>query len=316
MTVCDLHIHSTASDGTTPPARLASQAHRAGLRAIALTDHDTTAGIPAAAAACARHGIDFVPGIELSAQAPVASGQAEATGTLHLLGYFVRHDDPTLLDIQQQVLHARNDRNPQMIQRLRDLGVDITYDEVLQLARGSGARPSRTVPDGSRDDRGSPASTHQPPHRTPVIGRPHIAQVMVNKGYVKSIHEAFRRYIGQGAAAYVRKDRLPPDQAIAAIRNAGGLAVLAHPVQLRLPDLDALTRFVAHLKTIGLAGLEVRHPDHTPADVRSFESLARQLNLLPTGGSDYHGTRKTIPLASQQVPYTWFQALRAAADAK
>ncbi len=284
MTFCDLHLHSTASDGTTPPARLASQARRLGLRAIALTDHDTTAGIPRAAAACARHGIDFVPGIELSAQAPAAPGQTEAVGTLHLLGYFVRHDEPTLLEIQRQVQAARADRNPRMVERLRELGVDITYDEVIALA----------------DSQGGPG----------VIGRPHIAQVMVNKGYARTVHEAFTRYIGQGAPAYVRKDRLPPADAIAAIRQAGGLAVLAHPVHLRLPTIDDLARFVARLRQMGLDGIETRHSDHSPADVRAFEQLAARFRLLTTGGSDYHGSRKPIAMGNQNVPLAVYEKLR------
>jgi 3',5'-nucleoside bisphosphate phosphatase len=124
------------------------------------------------------------------------------------------------------------------------------------------------------------------------------------------MHEAFTRYIGQGAPAYERKDRLSPVDAIAAIRQAGGLAVLAHPVHLCMPDRDELARFVARLRQMGLDGIETRHSDHSPADVLAFEKLAAHFNLLATGGSDYHGSRKPIAMGSQNVPRAVYEKLR------
>jgi hypothetical protein len=281
---CDLHLHSTASDGTDAPDALPALAKQAGLSSIALTDHDTTAGLAACAHAAHHAGIQFIAGIELSADPRILfprDDQPARLGTLHILGYFIRPDDEPLARIQQRLLQARTQRNPQMIQRLNDLGVSIDYDEVIAAAGGT------------------------------IVGRPHIAQVLLRKGYVKSIHEAFSRYIGEGAAAYVRKDRLPADEAIHAIHNAGGLAVLAHPVQLRFAP-QTLEHAVARLKSMGLDGIEVRHSDHHPADVEHFEKLARKLSLLTTGGSDYHGSRKQIALGACRVPITACEQLHSA----
>ncbi len=290
MTYCDLHTHSTASDGTDAPQHLARLAREAGLSAFALTDHDTTAGLPAAAAAAKRLGLDFVPGIELSADPDVLK-TGTSHGTLHILGYFVRHDEPTLLKTQQRLRDARAQRNPQMVQRLNELGVRITYDQVLAEA----------------------GATHD---QSTIVGRPHIAQVMINKGYVKTIHEAFNKYIGMRGAAYIRKDRLSAAEAIDAIHAAGGLACFAHPVQLGLPDADQLELVIKRLKDLGLDGLETRHPDHTPADTKCFETLAKRYRLLSTGGSDYHGSRKTTVLGSQRVPLDTLEHLRAALPAQ
>ncbi len=229
-----------------------------------------------------RAGLAFVPGIELSADPSLlgaaandqlpAQEQPPAKGTLHILGYFVRHDDPELARLEQWLREARADRNPRIVERLNELGANITYEEVKQAAGGQ------------------------------VIGRPHIAQVLVKKGYVKSVHEAFARYIGEGAAAHVRKDRLSAADAIAAIHHAGGLAVLAHPVQLHLPRPGDLPSMVARLAALGLDGIEARHSDHTAADVKQFEQLATRHGLIATGGSDYHGKRKTVALVGRACP--------------
>lgn len=281
---CDLHLHSSASDGTDAPHDLPRLAKRAGLAAFALTDHDTTAGLADCAAAAKEVGIAFVPGIELSADpASLPSPSAPPRGTLHILGYFIRHDDPELAKVQRRLLAAREQRNPEMIEKLNELGVRIRYEDVVALAEGG------------------------------VVGRPHIAQLMVQRGYVKSIHEAFTRYLGENGAAHVRKDRLTAEAAIRIIHGAGGLACLAHPVHLHLTERDHLEHLIKRLKDLGLDGLETRHSDHTPADVLRFERLAIQLDLLPCGGSDYHGSRKSVALGSQQVPLRVYESLRAAA---
>ncbi len=281
MKFCDLHMHSTASDGQDVPEALPRLAKKAGLSALALTDHDTTAGLEAAAAAAKRARIRFVPGIELSADPDVGGlPTRELKGTLHILGLFIRHDAPSLKVIESRLLEARWQRNPQIIANLNALGVNITYDEVVALAPG-------------------------------VVGRPHIGQVLVNKGYVKSVHEAFAKYIGEGKPAYARKDRLTAAQAIDAIHDAGGLVVLAHPVQLKL-DPDELEHVVARLADMGLDGIETRHSDHTPAQVEQYHVLARRHGLLASGGSDYHGPRKPIELGSQHVPYATYESLHAA----
>ncbi len=285
-------MHSTASDGTDAPGDLPALAKAAGLAAMALTDHDTTAGLPACAAGCLREGLAFVPGIEVSADpAPVKPprGAGEGTsGTLHILGLFVRHDDPHLADISRRMEAARGQRNPAIIAKLNELGVGIDYDEVLALASREG---------------------------TVILGRPHIAQVMIERGYVKSITDAFQRYLGPRGAAYVRRDRLHPREAIEAIHDAGGMAVMAHPVQLKASDDDELEYAVKKLADLGLDAIESRHSDHTPAHTQQFEKLAARMNLLTTGGSDYHGSRKSIAMGSQRVPMSVYERLRGAAVA-
>ena len=297
MIYCDLHMHSTASDGTDAPAALAHLAAGAGLGAIALTDHDTTAGLEACAAACWARGIAFCPGIEISADrhAPELAHPGPSVepgrGALHILGLFIRPDDPDLLAIARELVAARDERNPRIIAKLSDLGVRVTLEEVQAAA--------------AEQTQG---------HR--IIGRPHIAQVMVRKGYAKTIEDAFSRYLGSGKPAYVRKDRLPPAEAIAAIHQAGGLAILAHPIQLRCADGDDLAYVLTRLKDAGLDGMEVLHCEHTPADAQRFAALARQLGLLASGGSDYHGTNKTVILGSQHVPISIFEDLQRAWRAK
>lgn len=298
---CDLHMHSTASDGTDLPSALAQLAVDNGLSAIALTDHDTTEGLAACGMACAELGISFVPGIEISADpAPIRAttpigdileedhAEPMRFGTLHILGLFIRADDPGLLDIHHRIVEARLGRNPAIIAKLQELGVDISYREVQDLADSL---------------------------QTTVIGRPHIAQVLLKKGYVKSIQDAFRKYIGAGAAAYVRRDPLPPREAITAIHSAGGLAILAHPVQLRCANADDLEHAVTRLCVMGLDGIETHHSDHHPSDTERFISLANKLNLLTSGGSDYHGAAKGVALNSERVPLHIYESLRTAAGA-
>jgi len=287
---CDLHTHSTASDGTDPPEALAQFARDAGLDAFALTDHDTTAGLPAAQHAADALGIGFVPGIELSAD-PAFDQDAPARGTLHILGYGIQPDHPALAKLERWLRDVRADRNPGIVEKLNDLGLEIDYAEVQRAAQ---------------DEAGQAA----------VIGRPHIAQVMVQKGYAASIPDAFARYIGEGAAAHVRKDRLSPADAIDALHRARGLAVLAHPVQLRLADDDALPALVARLVELGLDGIEAQHSDHTESDVKRFQTLAQRFGLLTTGGSDYHGKRKDLRMGTPPVPMSVYDQLRNAHRAR
>lgn len=276
MTYVDLHAHSTASDGTTPPGDLAQLAVEAGLSAFALTDHDTIAGLPDAAAAANAAGVDFLPGIEVSCEIP-------RPGTMHILGYGVDVESDVLRDMSAQLIAARDDRNPRIIRRLNELGVDITIEEAERQAGGG------------------------------VVGRPHIAALLVEKGHVPTIKAAFDRYLGQGGAAYFDKERLPYAKAFELIRAAGGLPVLAHPVQLRLTDDATLVALVAKLKDAGLAGIEVIHSDHERTDVEKFIALAEQYNLLKTGGSDFHGTnKKDIHLGTargRRIPREYLDAL-------
>ena len=284
---CDLHLHSTASDGTDAPADLPRLCVNAGLGAFALTDHDTTAGLAACAAAAKALKIRFLPGIELSVN-PDLQQTGQAAGTLHLLGYGIDPAAPGLMEITQRMLAARAQRNPRIVEKLNAQGVRLTYEEVTDLA-------SRLA--------GGSAEV--------VVGRPHIAQLLVQKGYVKSIHEAFTRYLGVQGAAYTRRDSLAADEAIAAIHAAGGLVSLAHPVQLKL-DPAGLEHAVSRLVDLGLDAIETRHSDHLPADVARFEKLAARFRLVTTGGSDYHGSRKAVPLGSARVPMSCYENLREA----
>ena len=251
----DLHCHSTASDGTFSPAEVVALAVSSGLSALALTDHDTIGGVAEAAAAARKAGIDFVPGIEISCDVP-------RPATMHLLGYGVDPQSPVLLDLTTRLIDGRNDRNPRIVRKLNELGVAITMEEVEAEAGGN------------------------------VVGRPHIAAILHRKGYVSSIKQAFDKYLAQGAPAYFDKERLTPKQAIELVRQSGGVAVLAHPVQLRTENDAQLERIVKDLTDLGLAGLEVIHSDHDAALVEKYSQMADRYGLIKTGGSDFHGTNK------------------------
>jgi len=269
MAYVDLHVHSTCSDGTVAAEDLPALAADAGLVGFALTDHDTTAGHAAAREAAKAAGVRFLPGIEVSCD------RGKPRGSMHILGYGVDGATPELQSVVTELHAARSERAPMIVEKLNDLGVDITMDEVDAYAGCA------------------------------MIGRPHIAGVLMYKGYVDSIQDGFAQYIGQGGPAYVRKDNLATQRAIHAIHAAGGLAVLAHPIQLRYDDVADLERIVRRLKDEGLDGLEVMHSDHDAAMVEQYTQLANRLNLIPTGGSDFHGTTKDIDLGSQPVPADW-----------
>lgn len=251
----DLHCHSTASDGTLAPADVVRLAHRNGLSALALTDHDTVGGIAEASAEAEKLGIDFIPGIEISAEFP-------RPGTMHILGYGVDPQNPALSKLTETLLAGRDDRNPRIVAKLNELGIAVTMEEWHAEAGGN------------------------------VLGRPHLAAILVRKGYVTSIKQAFDKYLAQGAPAYFDKERLTPRQAIERIEESGGIAVLAHPIQLRLENDAQLERVVKDLVDLGLAGLEVIHSDHDDKLVEKYSALADRFGLVKTGGSDFHGSNK------------------------
>jgi len=275
----DLHTHSTASDGRLSPAALVSYAHEKGLEALALTDHDTVEGLAEALAAGQQLGLEVLPGIEISADWPES--------TLHILGYFIDYHDGQLLERLRILQDARNRRNPEIIRKLCSLGCDITLEEVM-----------------------AEAITGQ-------VGRPHIAQVLLQKGYVKSSQEAFDRYLRKGGAAYVDKFRFDPREAISMIRAAGGLAVLAHPSTLAIRNSAELDAFVVAMKGCGLTGIEAFYSEHTPQQTRLYQEVARRHRLLVTGGSDFHGAYiKGIDLGigngNLAVPYSLVAELKQA----
>ena len=278
----DLHCHSTASDGTLAPADVVRLAKDSGLAALALTDHDTVAGLAEAAAAAREVGVEFLTGIEISCEVP-------RPATMHVLGYGVDPESPQLKELTSQLIAGRDDRNPRIIARLNELGVAITIEEAEQQAGGD------------------------------VLGRPHIAAVLVRKGYVSSVKQAFDKYLGQGGGAYFDRDRPSPKRGLELIRQAGGLPVLAHPVQLRTENDAQLERTIKDLADLGLAGLEIVHSDHDAVMVEKYGKLADRYGLIKTGGSDFHGTnKKDIRLGvanGRRVPREWYDALCAAIPA-
>jgi len=252
----DLHMHSTASDGMNTPKELVRLAAERGLRGIALTDHDTVAGAREAAEEAELVGLEFVPGIEISTRA----GEKD----IHVLGYFVNPADTLFLERLAGLRGIRDQRNDLILARLRELGVDITLDEV----KDRGGRPLK------------PGES---------VGRPHMADVLVRKGYAVDLRDAFDRYLAEGAAAYVTPPRITPTEAAEWIREAGGVPVLAHP---GLYEDDKLVREV--IEGANVVGIEVRHPDHDAAGEERYRELARQYKLIATAGSDYHGVRQGV----------------------
>jgi len=257
----DLHTHTDRSDGTLSPEALIDRAVAAGLSAIAITDHDTFAGYDLAAPAARERGLDLVCGIELSTR-PDSDGDRRPP-SVHLLGYFLDSaPPPEFREWIQGMLDSRHRRNLALVAKLRSLGVDITLEEVRAVGR----------------------------HLT---ARPHFAQVLLNKGYVSSLQEAFDLYLADEAKAAVAREEPPLKDAIRRIRAQGGVASLAHPA--RLPsgrDHGALERLLGELAPAGLNAIEVHHSEHSAADVAYYESVAAAWNLIPTGGSDFHGDNK------------------------
>ncbi len=276
QTFVDLHCHSTASDGTLPPREVVRLAKEANLSGMSLTDHDTIAGIADASDEAKKLGIDFIPGIEISCHYP-------RPGTMHLLGYGVDPNSTILRDMTRTLIGGRDDRNAKVIDALQKQGVSISMQEVEEAAKGD------------------------------VLGRPHIARVLQRKGYVTSIKQAFDKYLGQGGSAFFDKEQLTARQAIAMIRDAHGIPVLAHPVQLRKENSAQLETEIKNLADLGLGGIEVIHSDHRDSMIVEFEELAKRYNLLPTGGSDFHGSNKPhiqLGLAgTHRIPRAYFDAL-------
>ncbi len=275
--VIDLHTHTTCSDGSASPERLIELARAKGARAVAITDHDTVAAFPEARAAADRFGIEFVCGIEISAE--------YSPGTMHILGYCVDDASKAFTEKLDELKRAREERNPQIASRLQALGLDVDYDEVVRVAGNE------------------------------VVGRPHFARVMVEKGYAASIKDAFDKYLKKGAAAYIEKARLSPADSIALIRNAGGVAVLAHPYQLNLSSAEELEGLIAELVEGGLDGIEALYSRHSPAQRASYVEIAERHELLVTGGSDYHGSYKpdisiVDGLGDLEIPYGLLEAVK------
>ena len=252
MAFIDLHTHTTASDGTASPAELVAMAASQGLAAVAVTDHDTLAGLPEARAAGAEHGVEVIAGVELSV--------ADERGSIHLVGLFLPDSPGPLAKRLDWLRERRHDRNKRILEKLAALGVPLQYASVTALAQGA-------------------------------VGRPHIAQALLAMGAVTSFKEAFTRFLGAYGKAYVPKDKLPLPEAIELIHAEGGLAVLAHPYLLGLSG-PALAETVARYRDAGLDAIEAFYTEHSQYQTLEYLALARKLGLAVSGGSDYHGAAK------------------------
>lgn len=273
----DLHIHTTCSDGSLTPSQVVQYAKEKGLKAIAITDHDTIDGNEEALKEGTHQDIEVIPGVEISVD--------YSPGSMHMLGYFITTDDTALQEKLTLLQDSRADRNPKIIEKLKELGLALTYDEVVQESGGG------------------------------QVGRPHIAQVLLKKGCVKNIQEAFDKYLGKGAPAYSDKFRLGAEEAITTITDAGGIPVLAHPFTLHCKGSGELEALIKKLVSTGLQGIEVYYSEHNQRQVSHYRKLAEQYNLAITGGSDFHGKNmKGIDLGTGRgnlkVPYSLCENLR------
>ncbi len=249
----DLHTHSTYSDGSDSPAEIVSAAAAAGLEAVALTDHDNLNGVLEAAAAADASEVELIPGVELSCE--------WQPGGMHLVVLWLEPGPGPLQDRLEILQAGRRQRNVDLIELLQKLDVDISYEEVVAEAGGTG------------------------------VGRPHVAAVLVRKGVVGSIPEAFDLYLASGRAAYVERYRLPPEEAIELARASGAVPIVAHPHTLGMTG-TTLDQELRRLARHGLVGLECYYPEYEPDTRLELVERARDVGLVPSGGSDYHGTYK------------------------
>lgn len=256
----DFHLHSTHSDGRKTPAELAAIAHRNGLRVMALTDHDSLQGMAEMRAALAQYPeIMLVPGVELSTDTP--------GDEIHILGYWVDERDPHFQAELRRFREGRVGRGRAMVEKLAALGMHISWERVQEIA-GEAA-----------------------------IGRPHVARALVEAGYVASTDEAFERYLGRNGPAYAEREKMTPAEAVQLIRDAGGLAVVAHPTYIA--DME---REIAALAPLGLTGMEVYYRRYTPEQVENLRRLADRLGLFPLGGSDYHAMDRASECEPGDIP--------------
>ena len=246
----DLHVHSRASDGALAPRDVVRMASEIGLRALAVTDHDTVAGVPEALVAGEAFGIEVIPAVEISTEF--------ADGACHVLGYFIDIQDAALGALLAEAREGRERRNAQMLEKLAGLGLPLAMDDVRRHVT------------------------------TGVVTRAHFASAMIEKGYVASWEEAFEKYLGRDKAAYVYRKHLDPFEAIRAVRGAGGVSALAHPRQLNR-TVEETEQWIAELARAGLDAVETTSPDHGAALGKRYRKIAERLGLLETGGTDWHG---------------------------
>ncbi len=241
----DLHLHTTCSDGNLSPVELINKADAVGLNVISITDHDSTEALDEAISESSKFSsLSIIPGIELSTDIP--------GNEIHMLGYFIDYKDKQFQVVLREFREGRVGRAKEMVDKLGDLGMPLEWERVLELAEGA-------------------------------VGRPHIAQAMVEKGYISYPQEAFNKYIGRNGLAYAERSKLTPEEAVALIVGVGGLPVLAHP-----HVIDGVEKLLPRLTEAGMVGMEVHYGEYSKSEVAVFESMAGRHGLIPCGGSDYH----------------------------
>ncbi len=273
MSRIDLHIHSTVSDGKLSPTDIVRKSAERGLTVIGLADHDSVDGIaPALAAAKAFPQLKVIPCVEISTDVP--------NGEVHVLGYFIDYTDRKLKVTLERMRHSRRERAYGMVTKLGKLGIHIEWQRVQEIA-GSGS-----------------------------IGRPHIAQAMLEKGYIASIKEAFTKYISRDGPAYVEREKMTPQEAVKLLLRTNGLPVLSHPLTINDPET-----MVTELQAAGLVGIEAYYNDYTADEISKLVSLADRHGLITTGGSDYHGLDNSTEtmIGGADVPITSAEQLIALA---
>ncbi len=264
----DLHLHSTASDGTYSPEELVKLAAKLELKAIAITDHDSIDAIEIAIKEGNRLNVDVIPAIEFSSD---LDGR-----DIHILGYYIDYRHPWFDKHLEKLQSARYKRTIEMIEYLREAGLDILLKDVLKVA-GNGA----------------------------TVGRAHLARAMLEKGCIDNIQEAFDKYIGASGPCYVRNTTYSPQEVIKIIRQVGGVSVLAHP------GVSKVDEFIADFIDVGLQGLEAYHSKHSQAQTLKYKNMAKKLDLIVTGGSDCHGLSRGLLMGSANVPDSVLDDLKA-----
>ena len=272
----DLHTHSLCSDGAQTPTDVVRTAYDAGLAAIALSDHDSIEGVQEAMDAGKALGVEVIPAVELSAQSDTE---------LHILGYFVDIHNKKLQDTMAYALQVRDQRQEDTCRKLNEQGFQITMDEVREEAHGN-----------------------------PVLCRAHFAQIMVRKGYAPSVQEAFKQYLSVGCYAYSNRQALTGPEAVSLIHEAGGIAVAAHLHLIKLPD-DELREYLKSLIPYGLDGIEGYYTDYTPDMEQRYRAMAKELGLVISGGTDYHGKNKPHIAIGKgrgelEIPYSVLEGLK------
>ena len=256
----DLHLHTTHSDGRLSPSELLTLCVERGLNTVAVTDHDTTSGLDECEIIASEKGLDFIPGIEFGAKAQ--------RGEIHILGYFIDKDDALLQTVLSDLQEDRKTRAERMVALLCQTGTPVSWDRISELADG-----------GS-------------------VGRPHIAQVLVEEGYASHPKDAFDRLINWKAPAYVPRKLIQPKEAVDLIKGSGGLAVLAHPLESKAKsgrrEIFDLETTIASLVDFGIVGIEAYYGDYSSEQVERVVSLANKYGLIPCGGSDYHAAGNPI----------------------